>query len=454
MVIDRQTSGHNVTAGDNGQIGDQNVLEALDAAANSATFAGSDRLIGFLEYVVREELAGRGELIRAKTIAMDFYKYSSSEIEKRESVVRVDAGRLRRKLEEFYADEGADQNIRFQLPKGQYQPVFATVAADTPQTLKAPQENRTTHRVPVIWGLSGLAILLIILGVVFRPERVQPSATTAGSSSTDAQRKVLFDTSPERLQAINLAQQGRGIIFPATDLKRLIAAKLIFESVVQLDATYSGGHAGLAQVSGLMALIAGDPIQSATMLDAAISSSDKALLLEPDSSWAISAHAWTEFASGNHDTALTWSRRARALAPDDLNVLEFDALISLYSGEFGEVITLTSGLAEGPQEKRPFVFQNARSAALFHQGNYRQAVEGFEDAISSGAPLGPITVGYLMAAQHFLGQDRQASELANKYTQSWPEQRVDLLAAKLFRNPQDAAKLAQGMKGAGWSPKP
>lgn len=435
-----------------GDVSADRVLAALDAALSSDTFSGSDRLAGFLEYVVKEELAGRGDLIRGKSIAMDLYRYGPRDIERHESVVRVDAGRLRRKLDEYYRHEGAQTAVRFQLPKGQYQPVFVTAEVAQDETRpKQPQSDKARGATWAI-GLAGIAVLGAISAVYLQPDPVQEVSRGSDTELADAQRKALFDTSPERLQAINLAQQGRSLIFPATDPKRLNATKLIFESAIQLDETYSGGYAGLSQVSGIIALVAPDPTRTEAMLDAAILNADKALALEPDSSWAISARAWSEFASGNYEAALLSSRNARTLAPDDPNILEFDTLISLYSGEFDDVIQATAQMADATQGSLPFVFQNARSAAFFHEGDFRKAIEGFEDAIASGAPLGPISVAYLMASHHFLGNDRRAKELAIKYKETWPQQRADLLSARLFRDQKQAAKLAEGMSGAGWSP--
>ena len=66
---------------------------------NSDEFVDSARLVAFLRYVVDQKLAGHEDNIKAKTIGMDVYGYTVDEIEDRESVVRVDAGRVRRKLE-------------------------------------------------------------------------------------------------------------------------------------------------------------------------------------------------------------------------------------------------------------------------------------------------------------------------------------------------------------------
>lgn len=435
-----------------GEPNSRRVLDALAAVLSSETFAGSDRLRGFLEYVVAEELAGRGELIRGKSIAMDLYGYGQQNIERHEAVVRVDAGRLRRKLDEYYAREGERATFRFQLPKGQYQPVFEIEKVAKDETR---QELRKAARASgATWtaGMVGVIVVVALSVGFFRKDPAPELPRASQTELTDSQRKVLFDTSPERLQAVNLAQQGRSLIFPATDPKRLNAAKLIFDSAIQLDATYSGGYAGLAQVSGIMAFIAPDPTRRGALREAATLNANKALSLEPGSSWAISARAWSEFVNGNYEVALSWSRRARELAPEDPNILEFDTLISLYCGDFDGVLQVTSRMADTTQENLPFVFQNTRSAAFFHKGDYRHAIEGFEDAIASGAPLGPISVAYLMASHHFLGEDQRAMELAVKYKETWPQQRIDLLSTRLFRDQKHAAKLAEGMSGAGWSP--
>ena len=179
---------------------------------------------------------------------------------------------------------------------------------------------------------------------------------------------------------------------------------------------------------------------------------EQALMLDPELPWSLSAQAWAYFSGGAYEEALKWSTNAKNLAPNDPYILEFDALILLYNGEFQEVLDETSRLAETTNTPLPFVFQNARSAAFFHLGDYASSIEGFEAAISKGAPLGPIVVGYLMAAYQKAGNQERARELSRKFISTWPGHRIDLIKERLFQDPVYADQLLEGMSAAGWIP--
>jgi hypothetical protein len=104
------------------------VLSALSEILASATFWNADRLKSFLEYVVLETVHGRGDGIRGKTIAQDVYGRRAETDGDPENVVRVDARRLRRRLAEYYEDEGRDAKVRIHIDSGGYTPRFETVS--------------------------------------------------------------------------------------------------------------------------------------------------------------------------------------------------------------------------------------------------------------------------------------------------------------------------------------
>jgi len=428
-------------------ISDEDARIALDALVESDTFSGSERLIGFLAYVVNEVLDGRGDVIRAKSIALDVYHYEPDEIERRESVVRVDAGRVRRKLQKYYEEEGKVDPVQIDLPKGGYVPVFRSLPKGHSQ--KAP-ESSSGGAIRNYIALG--TVFLVVIAFAVWQYQARPQDSVAGADADKTRRAVLFDTSPQRLEAVNLAQKGRELIFPAFDPGRLTAAMLIFEAAINLDATYEGGYAGAAQLFGLHSILATDRAKAQSNLASAFEYAEKALDLSPTSAWALSARAWAEFSSGNHEASLSWSGKAMQLAPSDPHVLEFDALISLYSGEFERVFEGTEPTPSQADDNRGFVFQNARGAAYFHKQDYEKSIASFEDAVETGAPMGPVTVAYLMAANHYLGREERAKALAGKYVDTWPNQRVDLLFLRLFKDEQFGDQLAQGMRLAGWAP--
>ena len=95
-------------------IGTENIHAALDALLNLPPLKKSPQLSAFLTYVVEEELAGRGDAIKAYTIATQALGRADSFDPSNDPSVRVEAGRLRRGLDEVYADEGRCLPVRIQ----------------------------------------------------------------------------------------------------------------------------------------------------------------------------------------------------------------------------------------------------------------------------------------------------------------------------------------------------
>lgn len=394
----------------------------------------------FLGYVVQEAIEGRGAAIRAKTIGMDVYGYSPQEIADREGVVRVDAGRVRRKLEQYYESAGSKDEIVISLPVGSYAPAFEMRAA------AAPQPNGWFSPRRVVAG--SVVVLLAVSAVAWMV--LQPAET--GDDTDPANLTGIYDIAPARVEAINLGEVGRDLIFPAVDPARLESALVVFEAAIASDPSYFGGHAGAAQVHTTIAVTNWASPAARGALDRAAEETARALSLAPDAAWALSAQAWLDFAEGRYDAAVSLSRRASDLAPLDPHVAEFDSLIALYTSDFDRILQRVPLLESSILDGTGFLFRNAYGSAQFHTGDYAGAIASFEQAIDEGGPFGPVSMAYLMAAYHFAGGAAQARTLARQYVQTWPDARVDLLFDRLFVDPAQAEKLAEGMRGAGWSP--
>lgn len=420
------------------------IEQALGRVLASKTFEGNQRLASFLSYVVRESLAGQGKAIRAKTIALDVYGYAPGDIERRESVVRVDAGRLRRKLATYYRDEGQGEMIRMSLPIGSYAPQFETVNPGTLDRRPSGRPRRGEFSIGI--AVSGTLVLVLLFAVaIFSPDP---------KSEVDERtlRRAVFETSPRRLEAINLANEARDLIFPAVNPVRLDLALAAFKTVVEIDPLYSGGHAGLSQVLATHAVLMPAGPEKDIRFAEAMASSRQALDLAPDEAWSLSAAAWLDFAQRDFEAGARKSTRASELAPNDPHIAEFDALIALYSGNFDRVIETNEKMSTPGRSDTGFVFRNAAGSAWFHKGEYEKSAKALEAAIADGAPVGPVSVAYLMAAYHRSGDQGRANELAARYRTNWPTQRVDLLFQTLFRDPAHGRDLSEGMRGAGWSP--
>ncbi|WP_245218111.1 adenylate cyclase [Ruegeria sp. HKCCE3926] len=432
----------NVSVGNQGQTGTQSfsgeqLRAALDKVLRSDEFKGSARMRSFLSYVVTETLEGRSDEIRAKTIAMDVYGYDADELLKREGVVRVDAGRVRRKLQSYYDGKGIADELVISLPVGGYAPEFLPGSSRSRRSLRG--RRRATA---VVISLS-LLIVSILFGVLI--------GRNSQSVAPKTGKTAIYDVSPARVEAMNLSDAGRDLIFPVTDLARLQPALLIFKTAIERDPLYYGGYAGASQVETMLAIMQSGKPGSDEFLHAADKNSAYALEMAPNAAWSLSARAWFEFGVGNYESAVGLSQRAVDLAPDDSHVAEFDALISLYTSDFDRVLSQSVRYRALAQNGGGLVFDNALGAAQFHTGDYAAAIRTFDKTISRGGPFGPISAAYLMAAHWRNGEQAEAQRLARVFSDTWPSFPLEKLKARVFVDPQPVQELISAMIAAGWS---
>ena len=111
--------------------------QALRSVLESQTFARSEQLKNFLRYVCELEIGGRGGEIKEYSIGVEALGRPSSYSTTADSSVRRRAFELRHKLEEAYNGELASSEVRIELPKGSYVPVFRFYGA-TPVDDPAP----------------------------------------------------------------------------------------------------------------------------------------------------------------------------------------------------------------------------------------------------------------------------------------------------------------------------
>ncbi|WP_170368914.1 tetratricopeptide repeat protein [Ruegeria arenilitoris] len=407
----------------------------------------------FLAYVVEESLNGRADKIRAKTIAMDVYGGSMSEMARRENVVRVDAGRLRRKLAEYYAADGHGEKTVFELPKGGYAPRITRSGSETahPHFSELDASARALARPAVrIVGITILGCCAIAFLVSSTKQDVPTDLSVDGLSRDE--RSAIFDASPMRLQAVNLAHTGRDLIFPALEPARLDAALTIFQGAIENDDSYFGGHAGAAQVAATIAVLTSDVDLAQDMLNYADTQANRAIELAPEAGWSQAAMAWVKFAKGNWLEAIEFAQRARRLAPHDVHVLEFVSLVLLYSGSFEQVVEISEDALSKIELERGYVFQNAMGSAKFHMKDYEGAVSAFESVAEKGGPVGPVTVAYLMASHQMLGNKAEAQTLSEQLSREWPDSRVDALFEELFVDSKYGKDLSYAMRQANWKP--
>ena len=98
------------------------IREQLVRILNSGPFHQSQRRQRFLEYIVNETLAGRGERLKGYNIALEVFDRPETFDPTVDTLVRMEAARLRDRLREYYEGEGQNDPVRIDLPKGAYSP--------------------------------------------------------------------------------------------------------------------------------------------------------------------------------------------------------------------------------------------------------------------------------------------------------------------------------------------
>ncbi len=97
---------------------------ALNHLTQSAPFTRSRQLPRMLRFIVEETLSGQGERLKEYVLGVEVFERPSTFDPRLDSIVRVEARRLRAALEQYYAGEGRADAVMIELGKGSYIPSF------------------------------------------------------------------------------------------------------------------------------------------------------------------------------------------------------------------------------------------------------------------------------------------------------------------------------------------
>jgi len=100
------------------------ILEHVDRILSSREFLNSERMRRFLRFTVEQAIQGEGGCLKECLIGMQVFDRRPDYNPRIDPIVRVEARRLRSKLEKYYGSEGRLDPVRIEYPKGGYAPVF------------------------------------------------------------------------------------------------------------------------------------------------------------------------------------------------------------------------------------------------------------------------------------------------------------------------------------------
>jgi TolB-like protein len=102
----------------------EEVRAQLERLLASETLATAARLRRFLRFIVERTLDGEGQQLKEYAVGIEVFERDERYDPRIDSIVRVEAGRLRARLHEYYSQAGIDDAVIVRIPRGGYVPVF------------------------------------------------------------------------------------------------------------------------------------------------------------------------------------------------------------------------------------------------------------------------------------------------------------------------------------------
>ncbi len=199
------------------------VRRALEQILSSSSFVASKRCQDFLRLVVEHALAGDLDALRERMIGMKMFGRPVDYDTSNDAVVRVRATEVRKRLAQYYSENGERPAVRIELPTGSYVPEFrwqspenlqSTVIAAVAEEEPASR-SRHIHRTVVLAGSIAL-ICALAAGFWFLRGR-KPQAISPVQLSLGLPQGAALHRNWHPFEHLALSPDGRMLAFAATD---------------------------------------------------------------------------------------------------------------------------------------------------------------------------------------------------------------------------------------------
>jgi tetratricopeptide (TPR) repeat protein len=169
----------------------ERIRAGLGRVLSSEIFRAAPQLAAFLAFIVERTLEGRRSELKGYTIAVEALGRPPEFDPQSDPIVRVEAGRLRRALTQYYTGQGRDDPLRIAIPVGGYIPAFDLPAPGAPDPAGTPGPQGETR--PGAQGasagrsrrrpLAALAAVICLL-LAFAAGQLGPRLFGHGSAGT------------------------------------------------------------------------------------------------------------------------------------------------------------------------------------------------------------------------------------------------------------------------------
>ncbi|HEV7692173.1 MAG TPA: hypothetical protein VGO52_15160 [Hyphomonadaceae bacterium] len=215
----------------------ERVREQLARILASKTFTGAKRSQEILRYVVEESLAGRSAGLKEYAIGAEALGRGAAFDPKADPIARVEASRLRSRLDLYNATDGALDPVVISMPKGGYAPVFtARAAAASPLPLPVPARNLA----PLLAAFAAGAVLSVIALLAW--PRTAPPLPAPFAAQLEFALGAEVEIANQVGNSVALSPDGQTVVF--VGLGKDGGTRLYARRLDGLTATELGGTLG------------------------------------------------------------------------------------------------------------------------------------------------------------------------------------------------------------------
>lgn len=123
---------------------DTQLQEQLQKITNSDDFINKPKMRKLLEYIITEYIEGRADQLKGYNIGIDVFEQGDNFDPDQNALVRINVGRLRRLLKLYYLEDGKNDSLKIEIPKGKYIPFVTAIEVQTEEEVKV---SNTTPQV-------------------------------------------------------------------------------------------------------------------------------------------------------------------------------------------------------------------------------------------------------------------------------------------------------------------
>ncbi len=167
---------------------DDEVLRGeLSRIAHSETLGSSPVLVRLLEHIARKSMSGETDALKEYSIGVDAFGKPESYDPQRDPYVRIQVGRLRSKLAEYYSKEGRNDRVMVELPKGKFRLIWRQVPDTNAIALEPAKQRRLSVLAAVLASMLVLVTIWALWATLELRKSHQETALAGNLWSKDLQ---------------------------------------------------------------------------------------------------------------------------------------------------------------------------------------------------------------------------------------------------------------------------